>query len=365
MTGPPAAGAQRLAHIDGLRGLFALGVMLFHFAAWSGTGGEGAAGKIRAAVGLYFVDGFFIISGLSLSLGAFKLDWKSWPVLAGFAIRRGFRIYPLYAFATLVSAALLLAETDIAQNLSGLIRLMLVNITLLFGFADASRAIPVGGWSLALEVVFYCLFPLLILAAANSRARTVAVAAAGAAVTLASGALLDDAETLAGQWRAYVRPWQHIGFFTLGIMLASFRSQLAGIAASARLALALAAASAFCGLALHAATDTALAAPAMRGGFMLALSAAVIAVIAPVNDTSILARLSAWLGQISYGLYILHPVVYRAGALLGISGGLLTLLAVAVTPLLATLLYRWIEAPLIAMGAALSRRAAAPAGVSR
>ena len=64
---PPATeylAPDYVSSLDGLRGLLALAVAVYHFSGWTHVFGSGtAASSIVAALGIYAVEGFFIISG--------------------------------------------------------------------------------------------------------------------------------------------------------------------------------------------------------------------------------------------------------------------------------------------------------------
>ena len=75
-----------------------------------------------------------------------------------------------------------------------------------------------------------------------------------------------------------------------------------------------------------------------------------------------LPRIFVWLGAISYSVYLLHPNVARIVPG-GTHGTLSFLCVLAVTLLLSTITYRYIEQPFIALGRNLQHRAQAPARV--
>src|SRR3954471_184909 len=89
---PPAA---RIAELDALRGLAALGVALFHFSLLDPAAGPGFA------IGASGVDLFFIISGFVILMTLERTrDWKD------FLVGRFSRLYPAYwACVTLAALA--------------------------------------------------------------------------------------------------------------------------------------------------------------------------------------------------------------------------------------------------------------------
>ncbi|MFD1558377.1 acyltransferase family protein [Paraburkholderia silviterrae] len=84
------SGAQRILHLDGIRGLLALAVAASHI-----YGSIYHWGPTRPFIGAYLaVDFFFILSGYVLSYTLAKGDSSSW---GKFIAKRAFRLWPLHA----------------------------------------------------------------------------------------------------------------------------------------------------------------------------------------------------------------------------------------------------------------------------
>ncbi len=97
--------------IEGLRGVAALLVALFHvyvFGKWGGL--PAAVGVLQHA--WLFVDLFFVISGFVMA-AAYSDRIGSAPALAGFMIRRFFRLYPLHLVTTLSVIAAVIAVQSV------------------------------------------------------------------------------------------------------------------------------------------------------------------------------------------------------------------------------------------------------------
>jgi peptidoglycan/LPS O-acetylase OafA/YrhL len=166
-----------------------------------------------------------------------------------------------------------------------------LNLTGLFGILPGLTSIPSGGWSIGIEVCCYALFPLLTrLSTSRLLALTVATYALRAAwvwTVMPPGVSLVDA------WVAYTVLPSFLVFFTLGMVLAR------------------------------------------------------VGETKPWSGRP--ARLATLLGDLSYGTYLLHPLVLhftRSAAA-----------TIAMTPLIALLLTRFYEVPL---GQWLRRVARAP-----
>ncbi len=155
----PVAGKQYMVQLDGLRAIAVLAVMVEHWVV-PNVGGLyipwGTAG-----VHLFFVLSGFLITGILLQarIDAGKAQQSSGSTLIRFYVRRFLRIVPLY-YAAVIVAAFTLVEG----------RQMLVpNLLYTSNFAqwhDQAWAKAVAHfWSLAVEEQFYLVWPFLMLLA--------------------------------------------------------------------------------------------------------------------------------------------------------------------------------------------------------
>ncbi len=142
---------QRLAALDGLRAVAALGVLLYHVADWSGRPG-------RFAHGYLAVDFFFCLSGFVLA-HAFERRQIGWPAYLRIRI---VRIWPLLVLATLIGAVLTPRHSPpFWPNLArGLLLIPRLGHPAAFTFPTLFPFNP-PAWSLCLEVIVSVLwFPL-------------------------------------------------------------------------------------------------------------------------------------------------------------------------------------------------------------
>lgn len=155
---------KKYQYIDFLRAIAILGVLAVHSHQRIAN-----LSTITAAIynyGQLGVQLFFISSALTLCLSASQRK-ESNPI--NFYIRRFFRIAPLYYFGIVLyffwgcaTNFYLHGEIFIPENYS-LFR-VIQNIFFVHGFnpSNYNHIVP-GGWSIATEVAFYALFPLLFL----------------------------------------------------------------------------------------------------------------------------------------------------------------------------------------------------------
>lgn len=147
---------ERLYALDGLRGLCAISIMLFHFFFWNGTD--------WFQIGYFGVYLFFVLSGFSMWY-VYANQPLNTPLLRHFFIARLARILPLYLAVSLLSIlARWIDQSSPHVFDTELLSRFLLNITLLFGFADPGRtSIVPGGWSIGIEWVFYMVFPVFLI----------------------------------------------------------------------------------------------------------------------------------------------------------------------------------------------------------
>lgn len=326
--------------IQGLRAIAVLAVMLFHFnPAWLPGGFVG-------------VDVFLVISGFLIV--SILLQKKAQPgyrltsTLQYFYVSRLKRIAPAYfVMLVLVSglAAILLLPQDLAIYKKGLSQAAWFHSNSYFAgfgdyFAPASHEQPLlHTWSLAVEIQFYLLSPLLVLLLPTKALKWVL------------GMLLVGFTALA-QYRLSVLGIQQATYYSLYARLPEFFA--GGLVA----------------VCIHS-NGRKQRWPAAVGLVMLLMAAVVqpwlgpfpgvLALLPVVGAVLILlhpaqgltqrllgSRPMAWVGELSYSLYLWHwPVLamlrYCTGEqVLDMS---LSLLFFTLTLLLATLSFRWIEAP--------------------
>lgn len=296
--------AVRLHALDLCRGLCALGVAAYHLSLWGGTDLSPSARALLALLGTYGVSVFFILSGYSLA-HAYERDFpgriEAGP-LGAYLRRRIGRLAPLFVsvlLATLAGKALLGGRSI---DLPALV----ANATLLFGFVNPAATPVVGGWSIGVEVVFYILFPLLMV----WRERALAMLACAALMTAWPSYDIASRASLADAWHAYVTPANHWIFFCAGVYARLHRERLAlGSRTSLWLiaaCLVVAAAAAMNASELELVTG-------WRRAVLVPASVVVVALVAnvAVRSATVQALCSA-MGGASYPLYLVHPLIFFA-----------------------------------------------------
>lgn len=172
LCGNPGSSGARIPELDGLRGTAILLVILCHYV---GNAEHAPLGfwphRILAAftAGWSGVDLFFVLSGFLI--GGILLDARNSPrYFRTFYIRRVFRILPIYYLWTLLFAVILLVALTFFPDRLGLTAHDLFRVPIqLFFLQNIFIGMPkftwmwfVVTWSLAIEEQYYLLVPPLI-----------------------------------------------------------------------------------------------------------------------------------------------------------------------------------------------------------
>ncbi|MDP1820835.1 MAG: acyltransferase [Acidimicrobiales bacterium] len=321
MRDETTAAATRLDAVDGLRGAAALAVVVYHLT-WRSTVLRDAvrpvAGHLDVGVEVFFVlSGFLIFGPFAKAL----LHGEERPAPLGYVARRAARIWPAYLVVLVSITVAGFAELD------G-IRGFLKHATLTYNYFDDRGGVGLTpAWTLVVEVSFYAFVPLVALAIAWTGRRVVGAAV----ICIAIGVVMQyhlayDLDTAA--WVRVLPPRMTLG---VGMLLAAVHHQrdrtrpltraLRRAAARPAAVLTVAVATYAALVAFVPATDPALGLdPGTR--VVKELAQAMIAgcialtVLFPSDAGQPWTRLlrhrtTAYLGAISYGVYLWHVPVMR------------------------------------------------------
>ncbi|MFI6597303.1 acyltransferase family protein [Nonomuraea sp. NPDC050536] len=380
---PHTAAGARLAWLDALRGIAALAVVYEH-----------ALGPLlpeaRQAGGPYFAPGwygvlvFFLVSGYVVPA---SLERRG--DLRGFWISRGFRLYPLWA-ACMVGVLALSAAGVLQVPSAGPVTSALAHLTMLQDLLGVPRVLNVL-WTLSYEMAFYLLLTALFRLGWHRRSLSAALAFTAVAV---AGAGLLPTSLFAGNVP-----------LTLAVALALVAAGLAGVlyggpharrVAAAALAVTVVVllacnghfpawqsliilATMFSGTVLYRAERGELTWFSAAWVVLVPFAAWALDASGPTRVATLAAWATfaagmllrhrrvpgvlAWLGLVSYSVYLLHPLLlHSVDALLpdtGVAlGWRLAILAAALAALLglSALTWRWVELPGQRLGARLRKR---------
>lgn len=343
----------RLEPLDWLRGLLALSIMVYHLTSWELYHPDSS--ELLGRLGVYGVSMFFVLSGLSMAAtySTFVKDCRS---AAYFLLRRIFRIWPLLwiAVATVTMGGVVFKGQTVDYHL------ILLNITTLFGFIAPGSYINTGAWSIGNEMVYYALTPVIL--AAYDRATRYGNLIL--ATSLVAGVyfgywVLRPELTLANQWPTYINPFNNLFLYISGVALYynAGRAELSWQATAAALLgpIAVFVWYPVSGDLIHLVT----------GGERIVFSAASVGLVFAFYKITYMpvawiSRPLVELGIATYGVYLLHPIIYSFVVLIGrklqiASYPFLNIgVCMALTILVAIVLYNRVEAPFIRIGKRLT-----------
>jgi peptidoglycan/LPS O-acetylase OafA/YrhL len=400
---PRPAAAKRLAWLDALRGIAALCVVFDHLT-------YSVLQPVRSAVyqwfdpGQYGVFVFFMVSGYIVPA---SLDRKG--SVRSFWVSRLFRLYPLYLFA--VGAMIVLWANGIG-SLSGM-----NSDAVTSSFADVfmlqsvlwAPTVPNVVWSLAYEMVFYLMLTALFLGGVHRRSSRYALTFGVAAVVLGGvlhpGTLsyrlftpslvvaITDGLILTGLFLAlagrgrtrtagaalaaatgllvvafnsgYAAPWESFTIFALmftGTVL--YRAENGEYPWRRALLVVILVFGVVLVAGLWHVSPEARNFVAIRKGFNSLEATGLTFAVAMLCRNKKVPRPLAWLGLVSYSVYLLHPVLIEIYASVPWTQHenfvpmelLMTAIFVLVLLVCCGLTYRFIEAPMQRMGRRVARR---------
>jgi peptidoglycan/LPS O-acetylase OafA/YrhL len=378
-TGGPLAapGAERHWNsLDALRGIAALLVVTFHCSqVSSGFAARGnpfsLAGwtdpwawlkytplRLLVSSGPPAVVLFFALSGFVLSLPFLRS--RRQPGYAEFAVKRVCRIYPPFAFAILVSAALYAVVQPVpVPGLSAWFNEVLWTRPLsadyvfrnlmMTGLRD-DMTLDLVMWSLVHELRISLVFPILFVLTRRWPAATFAASLlAGVACTAILAGT--DADSLA---MSLVDTGRFVVLFVAGILIAGNLDAVRG--AVARLPSRAAPAFWLAGVGLLMAPGPSVFA---YYNFVWGLGAVLLLMLvvgSPAADRMLSARPLVWLGKVSYSLYLIHVPLLIAAIHVTYGRLPLWITIAAVIPAslaCAELMHRFVERPSIRLGRVL------------
>lgn len=293
----------RILGWDLLRGVCAITVAFYHLSYWLGL-------AELPALGTYGVYLFFVLSGASLAYVYPADEVRSFGDVGRFLATRWLRLAPLYLLLCLVFIAMLAVRNGALANHLGL--RLLLNASFGFGVYDpALWALLIGGWSLGIEFVYYLCFPLL------ARVLPHRALAAGVLLVLVIVQFGWIQRTVGSNgWTAAVTDYHQApafaAYFFGGCLLGNWQRRAGPAWPEAAAWLA---AAGWVGLLLllmpRNAGDELLG---LRGIALFLACFAAVHVSGRASLGTGTARLAAWFGDVTYGTYLLHPMLFFGAA---------------------------------------------------
>ena len=344
--------SRYLPHIDGLRAIAVLLVLLFHLEIPGFSGGF---------VG---VDVFLVISGFLITRLIFTEISQTGKFRFGhFYLRRIRRLAPaLFATttATLLVSALLHSPAMLARTGKELVATVLsisnIHFWLESDYFDVSAATRpmLHTWSLSLEEQFYLIWPVMLLVLWRTGLRTLlfwAILALAAASLLLNVSFAEGAPESLSQWLPevasdgkttlfYMLPFRVFEFAVGGLLALRIGeiaqpSKIAGVGFVAGLALIVASSTLY---------DESMLFPSWAA--LVPCIGAALVIYGGAASRLLTHAMSIWIGNISYSLYLVHwPCVVFWAYLFGPMNGIGQAFVFVLSLLLGHVSWRFIETP--------------------
>lgn len=340
---------NRIESLDWLRGFAALSIMLYHLSDFTVTKAAPLdASSALGRLGIYGVSIFFILSGLSMAV-VYNTYIKDVPASVNFFIRRIFRIWPLL---WLVCFLKIIYSAYIIGNAHYGFAVIFLNYTTLFGFVKPTAYIALGAWSIGNEMVYYALTPVILyIYNRNRRAgNTFFLFALMTGLAFAFYFLRPDVP-LGRQWAVYVNPFNNLFLYMMGIMIyynfkdRRFDQRLNWLILFISVIL-------FC-LLPFSGDQIAIVTGTGRICFVVLSFLIVLSFYKmEFSFTSSLTKPLSLLGAATYGVYLIHPVIYNYFTLLvkDASIALVFISVIVITISVSILSYKFFEKRLINIG---------------
>jgi peptidoglycan/LPS O-acetylase OafA/YrhL len=343
---------RRIKELDYLRGLAALGIVFYHYTKWLYI--YGGAETFIGKVSVYGVEIFYILSGITLfHVYEQSLDLKKEALIPYFS-KRFFRIFPLFWLSIMLTLLIGLKQIPILK--------LLLNVSGLFSIVAWDQYIAPGTWSIGNELVFYLLFPFLM---TMLKRKPIYFAFTGLFFAFVFNYfayfIFNPNDSLHNQWSSFVNPLNHLFLFYIGlcipfILKRHHKSNTTGLLlAFVGSVLLFAFPSGYDGIHLLYGSNRwifSIGSILIGAGFYQM----------DMKLPEILHSPLKHLGEISYGIYLLHPFVYQlicigirnlnqVGWQIPPSNTILIAIAVCFTILLSHFIYYYFERYFIKKGA--------------
>ncbi len=277
---------ERIVGFDLLRGLCALAVATYHMLDWSKS-------VELHSWGLYGVYIFFVLSGASMVV-AYREKFSAGLSASRFLGLRFARLAPLYMMVMVVYAVHAVFIQKWSPEWAAK---AFLNSTFMFGLGnpiDTSRV--TGGWSLGIEFAFYLIFPTIL----YFRQLWVGVILAASQLVFVN--LVVSGSELERVVVFYTQPLSFIAYFYFGCLIGHF-----ALDSSTKYGWPMWIC--FVAILLGSAPSTAETLTGLRGILLFALSVAAVYFSTGVKFNR---RIASFLGDTSYGVYLLHPFAFAA-----------------------------------------------------
>lgn len=318
--------------------------MVYHYLTWAKY--EGWFYYFFSKAGYYGVELFYVLSGFTLAMVYSKIGIASMNNVLSFYIKRVFRIFPLLWLVTLITLVLKnqLLELDV----------LFINLTGLFSVYRITDYIAIGAWSIGNELFFYLCFPILILVEKRWVKYSLVIILSVPFILFAfTGGIFRSNEVF--NWKSFINPIGHLIMFYSGILL--FQNKAMIKPKWSRFLILFV-------LLLFFIVPFVQRVDVVYGFQRISYSSLIIILVfASINmgafKNRLLHGLSRKLGEASYSIYLLHPLVWGGcGYLINVfkiewlreSNYMRIIICALLTFFIAYLVYQYYEKILVQVG---------------
>jgi peptidoglycan/LPS O-acetylase OafA/YrhL len=303
---------NRIYTIDYLRGVLAFLIMVYHYMSWQEFLLPDATSFLTRS-SLYGVSLFFIISGFSLTVTYYeRFTYINFTLIIDYWLKRFSRIYPL--FWLIVSTYLILVYFG-GKDFPSFIEII-SNFTVTFALFPTLSGLTAGSWSIGIEIVFYIFFPFLIyfLHQFKRLISGIFIIFILLSMYISSYEMYSDCIE-DGYWKIYMNLMNHVYFFIFGMLIALvylhkknwfFANRFLLISGILFIVIL------FKFYPLEGNIVTLLW-QENRIFFSVCIFTLFILVLiynSHIDNTKVINKILNYFGDISYTLYLLHPIIY-------------------------------------------------------
>jgi peptidoglycan/LPS O-acetylase OafA/YrhL len=348
-------------YLDIARGIAAFSVFLHHYNQQFSIFHENIGERLFSYLGTWGVTVFFILSGfcihwseISRRKSGMQFNWKS------YISRRFYRIYPAFLICLILCSTVgIFVESNLINHVS--LQAFFSHITLLSGF-DVSRSTAINGvfWTVILEIHFYILYAIFQkhFTGIKRTLQTTIITVFLAVITyLASIYFFDTGVERLTIQKTFLANWWVWCLGALAAEIISSRSKFAFSNFSRRLLLTL---SIVFSLALAIVPKDYIS-HASRFFLPWIVFVIIILLLYENNEVTIFSPLKR-LGDISYSLYLFHPLVLLVGTFFSLPQVLHFVVITFSTLVLAVASYKYIELPTKFFGSRIANQYISTAG---
>ena len=330
----------RYENLDYLRGLCALSILFYHYTYWTMQGLD--ISNFLAKFGVYGVSLFYILSGLTMYLVYFKkFEWSA-SFFKEFYSKRFFRLYPLM-WLVFILAFILKGYNETPYSL-------FIKVTGLFSFVEWDAPVPVGMWSIGNEISFYLALPILFYCLKKGLVPTLFISLIVFGCYIYYAFELSNYRYEKDFDYIYKHPLYQLGLFFGGILIGHIFKTISIKNTWALLILGVSAIL----YAFHPVSGKPINIMIndVRVYYTLVCFGITIAFFKANFDfvPSVIKKVLAFFGEISYSLYLLHSLTWTVFVMCGLKIRYVYPLSVIGTIIISWLVYTYFETPFRNLG---------------